>query len=221
MKSALIVLDHYNSEEKPSFILGQFLAQSLEQKGISVKLYNTTDLIQNDIRTTAINTSDSIIFSFPLVLDAPPSDILELMELIWEEREKLNNEKTFALIGQTIFAEPDQNDLCIKMAKDFSEKMHFKWLGGLILSQSEAIRGKQLVDMKRKSKHIIEALKVMADDVYEGRPISQKACQLINKRIISITSYNKVINKRWKKQAKALGTLDQLKSKPYSSQSSR
>lgn len=216
MKSALVIFDRYTGKGKPSFILSQFLAGLLEQKEINVKLYNTADLIQNnETMITTMNASDFIIFSFPLVLDTPPSDILELMELIWKERETLNNEKTVAFIGQTIFSDVEQNDLSVQMMKTFSVKMNFKWLGGLILSQSEAIRGRQLIDMKRKAKHIIEALKIMAEDICEERPISQKAYHLINKRIMSVASYNKVISKRWKKQAKELGTLDDLKSNPY------
>lgn len=211
----LIILGNNIDEQNPSYILAKHLKNLLEEKQVSTKMMDAKDLMEEAYLLSVLNQYESIIFSCPMTMDALPSDVIELMELIWHHREEIQNEKSVSLMIQTYYPESEQNDIAIRITKNFSERMKFNWLGSLKLGQAQIMRGRDLAELKRKSRHIIEALDSIADDIHQNRPISGKAYQLMNKRMMSVTSYMGFINKQWKKTAKENGILKTIKDKPY------
>ena len=79
----------------------------------------------NDI-LNSINTSDAIVFSFPLYVDSPPSLTLEFLDYIIDNNIKLDNKLVYVIINCG-FREGSQNNTAINIIKRWCEKTNAKY----------------------------------------------------------------------------------------------
>lgn len=213
--NTLIIFGNFKEEENPSFTLGKYLAEKLQEKKVHTKLLYASDLLRRkETIASIIDEFEVIIFSCPIYFNSLPSDILELMEILWKEKIKIQDQKFFALIIHSLYPESEFNAITVQVAKSFSDKMKFKWLGAMSICQSALLYQKNLKEI-RGAKYLVKAIEMMANDIQEGNNFSTKIYQLMNKKIKSVPSYMRYMKKQLKKHAKSNNVLSKIKDQPY------
>lgn len=81
---------------------------------------------------------DTILFSFPLYVDAPPNKVLQLFEYIDENLIDLTN-KNIYVISNCGFLEAEQNDTAIEIMRNFAKKNKAKFMGSFKIGAGEIV----------------------------------------------------------------------------------
>ncbi|MFX1414739.1 MAG: NAD(P)H dehydrogenase, partial [Promethearchaeota archaeon] len=160
--------------------------------------------------------ADLIVLSFPLYVDSLPAPVVKAMELIKEERDRLESKKSknFIAISQNGFPEFYQNLTALRICKIFAEDCEFVWKGGLALGQGGSIGGMPLLERGGMVRNVVKGLDITAQALAEGKEIPQEAVDLFSKRFIPNFFYNSIVNLGWRLQ-KRKHTKKKIKEKPY------
>jgi hypothetical protein len=221
-KNALLLIGSPKGERSTSASIGNFLISKLEEsemqfeKGFIHRLVNREEKIQNLFEM--INKADLIILSFPLYVDSLPAPVIKAMELIKEERVKLEKKesKDFIAICNSGFPEASQSTIALQICRIFSKTCNFIWKGGIAIGGGGAINGRLLEEIGGMVRFIIKGLDITAQAIVEGKEIPQEAIELFSKPFIPRTFYIYGGNLGWRIQARRYGARKKIKDKPYS-----
>ncbi len=221
-KKALLLIGSPKGENSTSASLGNYLTSKLEESGMTTekgfihRMVNREEKIKELFEM--IDKADLIILSFPLYVDSLPAPVIKAMELIKEERDKLERKKTkdFIAICNNGFPEASQNMTALQICRISSKDCGFVWKGGIAIGGGAAINGIPLKERGGMVRHIINGLDLAADSLKDGKEIPQEAIDLISKKFIPATLYRTFGNLGWRSQARRYGVRKKLKDKPYS-----
>ncbi|MFX1268990.1 MAG: hypothetical protein ACFFAK_13605 [Promethearchaeota archaeon] len=220
-KKALLLVGSPKGEKSTSASLGNYLVSKLEEfgmiieKGFIHRLVNREEKIQSLFEM--INRADLIILSFPLYVDSLPAPVVKAMELIKEERDRLESKKSknFIAISNNGFPEFYQNHTALRICRIFAEDCGFIWKGGLALGQGGSIGGVPLLERGGMVRNVVKGLDITAQALVAGKEVPQEAVNLFSKRFIPNSLYNIFVNLGWRLQARKYGTK-KVRGKPYS-----
>ncbi|MFX1304692.1 MAG: NAD(P)H-dependent oxidoreductase [Promethearchaeota archaeon] len=221
-KKALLLIGSPRGEKSTSASLGNYLLSKLEDLGMKIekgfihRLVNREEKIQNLFEM--IDRADLIVLTFPLYVDSLPAPVIKTMELIKEERERLEPKKSknFIAISNNGFPEGHQNVTALKICRIFAEDCGFIWKGGLALGQGGSIAGIPLQERGGMVRNVVKGLDITAQAIIDGKEIPQEAIDLFSKKFIPNTLYNIVVNLGWRRQASRYGTKKNIRDKLYS-----
>ncbi|MFX0019814.1 MAG: NAD(P)H dehydrogenase, partial [Candidatus Hermodarchaeota archaeon] len=211
-KKALLLVGSPKGEKSTSASLGNYLVSKLEEfgmiieKGFIHRLVNREEKIQSLFEM--INRADLIILSFPLYVDSLPAPVVKAMELIKEERDRLESKKSknFIAISNNGFPEFYQNHTALRICRIFAEDCGFIWKGGLALGQGGSIGGVPLLERGGMVRNVVKGLDITAQALVAGKEVPQEAVNLFSKRFIPNSLYNIFANLGWRLQARKYGT---------------
>ncbi|MFX0104810.1 MAG: NAD(P)H-dependent oxidoreductase [Candidatus Hodarchaeota archaeon] len=220
-KKALLLIGSPKVENSTSASLGNHLISKLEEFGMKVekgfihRLVNREEKIQNLFEM--IDRADLIILTFPLYVDSLPAPVIKAMELIKEERDRVESEKykSFIAISNNGFPEVHQNMTALKICRIFPEDCGFVWKGGLALGQGGAIAGIPLLERGGMVRNVVKGLDITAQAMIDDKEIPQEAIDLFSKKFIPNSIYNMFVNLGWRRQAGGYGTKKKIRKKPY------
>jgi len=222
VKNTLLLVGSPKVEESTSASLGNYLISKLEEFGMKIeksfiyRLVNREEKIQNLFEM--IDRADLIILTFPLYVDSLPAPVIKAMELIKEERDRVEpkESKNFIAISNNGFPEGFQNTTALHICKIFAEECGFIWKGGLALGQGGSIGGIPLLERGGMVRNVVKGLNITAQAMRDGKEIPQEAIDLFSKKFIPNSLYNIVVNLGWKRQSGTYGTKKKIRAKPYS-----
>ncbi|MFX1438549.1 MAG: NAD(P)H-dependent oxidoreductase [Promethearchaeota archaeon] len=221
-KKALLLVGSPKVENSTSASLGNYLISKLEEfgmkseKGFIHRLVNRKEKIQSLYEM--IDRANLIILSFPLYVDSLPAPVIKAMELIKEERDRLESKKpkNFIAISQNGFPEGFQNTVALQICRTFAEDCGFIWKGGLALGQGGSIGGIPLLERGGMVRNVVKGLDITAQAMIDGKEIPQEAVDLFSKKFIPNFFYNSIVNLGWRLQKRKYGTKKKIREKPYS-----
>jgi hypothetical protein len=221
-KRVLLLVGSAKQPHSTSESLGTYLIEKLQGNGFETetlfihKSINAED--RRDKLLAGANDADIIVMAFPLYVDCLPYLVIRTMELIAKNREEKANprEQSLLCIVNSGFPEAHQNDTAIAICRKFAQETGFKWAGGLALGGGEAIKGRPLLEVKGMARNAIKSLDLAADSLAGGKPVSQKAIQIMAKPFIPKWIYILLGGMRWNKEAKRHGVHKKLSDRPYS-----
>ena len=219
---ALLLIGSPKGENSTSASFGNYLTSKLEElgmkieKGFTHRLVSREETIQNLFKM--IDKADLIILSFPLYVDCLPAPVIKAMELIKEERNKIESKKSqdFIAICNNGFPEASQNVIALQICRIFSRDCGFIWKGGIAYGGGGAINGIPLKERGGMVRNVMKGLDIAAQALKDGKDIPQEAIDLISKKIIPYNIYRVFGNLGWRLQARKYGVKKKLKDKPYS-----
>ena len=91
----------------------------------------------------------------------------------------------------------------------------FDWAGGLALGAGEGIAGRNLSEVKGLARNVIKSLDLTIEALADGKPVSQKAIDLMAKPLMPKWLYFIGGHSRWKRESKEHGVRDKILSRPY------
>lgn len=220
-KHVLLLVGSPRGKKSTSNSLGSYLLELLKERG-----WETQDQhIQSSLKTeegknellSHVDSSDIIIFAFPLYVDTLPAPVIEIMELIREHnksRERSKKHRMVAIVNSG-FPEPDHNNIAIANCKIFCMETGIDWAGGLAIGGGEAIGGKPLKEVKGMARKVIKALGLTAEALCNGKPVPNKVLELTSKPIVPKWFYLIAGTRRWKSKAKKNGAIKNMYDNPY------
>ena len=97
-----------------------------------------------------IDKSDTLVFAFPLYIDAPTSIMLAFLDYIIDERIDLKNKKIYVIINCG-FREGEQNITGLNIIKRWCEKVNAKYNGAILIGAGEIVGKKEYKFVSRKA----------------------------------------------------------------------
>ncbi|MFW9949257.1 MAG: NAD(P)H-dependent oxidoreductase [Candidatus Thorarchaeota archaeon] len=220
-KKALLLVGSPKGEESTSLSLGSYLLSKLEESGMTSETLFTHRVVNREEKVQslfeAIDRADLIILTFPLYIDSLPAPVIKAMELIKEERDRLESKKPkdFIAISNNGFPEAFQNMTALHICKIFAEDCGFTWKGGLPLGQGGSIGGRPLLEIGGMVRNVVKGLDLVAQALIDGKVIPQEAIDLFSKRFIPNSLYSIMVNLSWRRQASKYGTKKIIREKTY------
>lgn len=214
----LLLIGSAKKEQSNSQSLGTYLIEKLQQKGFEAEtLFVRSAVKETDKFIGAIERADIIVLASPLYVDSLPYSVVRSMEQVAEHRKNLKSDKKqlFATIINCGFPEAHQNNTAIAICRRFAEEAGFGWAGGLGLGGGEAIGGKPLAKLGFMVRNVMKSLDIAAQDLADGKPISEKAVQLMAKPLMPRWFYCLIGDIMTRKHAKEHGVYKKLSDCPY------
>ena len=220
-KRALLIVGSAKLQQSTSEVLGSYLLEKLVQKGWeSETRYAHKTLRPGEARSavlSSVDRADLIILATPLFVDALPYPVIGMLEQIAENRRSghARTDQSLLCILNCGFPEAHQNETAVAICHQFARETGFEWMGGLALGGGEAINGRSLFKVKGLARNVIKSLNLAAEALAEGRPIPQKAVDLMAKPLMPRWLYILMGSSRWKREAKAHGVHKKLLDRPF------
>jgi multimeric flavodoxin WrbA len=217
-RNILLLIGSAKKEPSNSESLGTYLLEKMQQKGFQTETLFVHRAVRDaDKFIEAVDRTDLIVLASPLYVDSLPYSVIKAMEQIAEHRKlsKSDKKQYFAAIINSGFPEAHQNNTAIAICRRFAKEAGFEWAGGLGLGGGEALGGKPLVKLGFMVRNVLKSLDMAAQDIADGKAISEKAVQLMAKPLMPAWMYRLIAEIMMRKHAKERGVHRNLSDCPY------
>jgi hypothetical protein len=219
-KKALLLIGSPRGFESTSNSLGSYLLCKLQSGGYTVGKIHIQTALHNQVKEakmlSEVVDSDILVLAFPLFIDCLPAPVILALEKIAEYKKAsstFKRSRVLAIVNNG-FPDSSQNATAIAICRQFAKETDLEWAGGLMLGEGAMINGVPL-EKAPMTKNIKKALDLAADDLLQGRAISETAFELMAKPAIPKFLYTLVGNRGWKSMAKKYGAQKKLRNRPY------
>ena len=226
-KTVLLLNGSPKSEKSNSRVIGKFLADKLEEKGLRSEEVFITRLIRtsqgNEKLLRLVSEAGIIVFTTPLYVDSLPSFTIKAMEAIREHRmtEPRVDNPILVAVMNCGFPEKEHMEIALKIIKNFSEEANLRWAGAISVGMGGALNGEPLNEKKGMTRNLTKGLCLAAVALAEGQPIPPEAEKLTSKSFLPLflaKSMLRAFGKRmWDNQAKGNGVKPDMYARPYES----
>jgi multimeric flavodoxin WrbA len=224
-KTVLLLNGSPKGEKSNSRVIGRYLADKLEEKGLKseesfvVKLVQSQQGIEKFYRQ--VDEADVIVFTTPLYVDSLPSFTIKSMEILQAHRRTQSQPKQ-SLIVPVIncgFPEKEHMEIALKILRNFAVAAGLCWAGAVSVGMGMALNGEPLREKKGMTRNLTRGLALAAASLAEGQPISSEAEELTSKSFLPLFLVKPVIRafgkQMWRGQAQEDGAKPDMYAKPY------
>ncbi len=217
----LLLIGSAKLQGSTSESLGGFLRDRLQEQGFEPEtLFLHTALKSEEHKARMLRSvrhSELVIMAFPLYVDTLPALLIRAMEDVADcfKGETASQNPRLVCIVNCGFPESKQNDTALAICRQFTLETGFEWAGGLQLGAGEAISGRPLSAVKGLARNVIKSLQLTAEALVAGRPVPQKAKDLMARPLVPKWMYSVFGERRWRQDAKRHGALHHLDDRPY------
>ena len=177
-----------------------YLIELLSGKNLQIEKLHIHALLKTkegeERMLSAVNQADTIVFSCPLYIDAPPSMVMKAMELIAEHKNqtKVAKKQNMLAISNCGFPEAFQNDVALRIYRKFAQDAGFKWLGGLAFGMGAVTNGKPMKIMGFVYPRIRKVFNNVANALFEEKMIEEEIAALAAQHFIPMRLYTWIGN---------------------------
>lgn len=167
-----------------------FISSNLKDyKMYELKNSKYEDIINN------IKNSHTVIFSFPLYVDSPPSLMLSFLDYIYDNRIDLLDKKIYVIVNCG-FREGEQNIAAVNIMKCWCEKVNVNYMGSISIGAGEIVGKSKYRFISNKA---IKKLSMFKHSVESGNKCKDiiTTMDLLNNKM-----YCKLANMSWKNKVK-------------------
>ena len=218
-KNALLLVGSPGKMSSNSSMIGGYLLDRLGQAGWNIDKECVYLAVREEEKIKKllekIDSSDLIIFSFPLYVDSLPSQMIKFMELVNDHRKGAKgSDQRLMVVCQSGFPESHQNDYALRICSIFARDAGFQWAGGLSVGGGGAIGGRDLKEAGGMMRNLRMSLDLTAEAMDKGYDVPEKAKELTSNSIAPPRLYNLIVNRHWKKEARNNGVDPRAKPHP-------
>ncbi len=165
------------SDKSASFSIGSALLSMLEKRGAQTSVFELSVLANNNPDygklIESVKNSDVILFASPLYEYSMPFFVIKAMDAIKHNLKVINGEKSIFVISNCGFPCARDNELAIKIYRQFASEAGFGWLGGLSVGMGQVAKWRifDSIGMSR----IKRGLTAAADSILSRQPITDEA----------------------------------------------
>jgi multimeric flavodoxin WrbA len=203
-KSALLLIGSPKGLKSSSGSLGRYLVNGLEEKGFEGEVLHIHPMVNSEEGlkkiSSAIDSSDIIIFASPLYIDSIPAPVITAMEFVFKNRKAttVSKKQHFVALVNSGFPEPVQNATALAIYQQFANEAGFIWAGGLAYASGQAaIDGRPLDNIGFMARNVRKSLDIAARALSEGKSIPEESHILSAKPIIPVWMFLLIGNNFW------------------------
>jgi len=224
-RNVLLLVGSPRCERSNSHVVGKFLVDKLEEKGLvseeacAIRLVSTRENAEK--LWSFVDNADVIVLATPLYVDSFPSPTVKALELIHEHRKAVSPTKSQLLVAimNSGFPEKEHMDIALKIIRNFAQASNFKWGGGIRVGWGESLNSEPLNEKKGMTRKLTRGLSLASVNLSEGQPISEEAENLASALFVPLflakTIIRLVVNPGWNKQAKDNNAKAKMHDRPY------
>ena len=223
-QNVLLLIGSPRCERSNSYMIGKFLVEKLELKGLISEeafvnhLVNTPEGAERLL--VSVDHADIIVLATPLYVDSFPSRTMRALELINEHRKAISPSKPqlWVTIMNSGFPEKEHMDIALKIMRNFTLESDFKWGGGIRVGWGGALNNEPLEENRAMTRKLTRGLSLAADDLSKNEPVSEEAENLASTLFVPLflaKIMSKFLNRSWDKQAKKNDAENKMHDRPY------
>ena len=224
-RNVLLLIGSPRCERSNSYVIGKFLVDKLEEKGLVseeafVKRLVITREGADDL-VKSVDNADIIVLATPLYVDSFPSPTIKALELIYEHRKTVLPTKSQLLVAimNSGFPEKEHMDIAFKIIRNFAQASNFKWGGGIRVGWGMALNNEPLNEKKGMTRKLTRGLSLASINLSRGQPMSEEAEDLASALFVPLflakTMTQLFGNRDWNKQAKDNNAEAKMRDRPY------
>jgi NAD(P)H-dependent FMN reductase len=224
-RNALLLIGSPRCERSNSHVIGKFLVDKLEEKGLVseevfvVRVLNTRE--GNERLLRSVDNSDIIILATPLYVDSFPSLTIKALELIYEHRKAVPPTKSQLLVAimNSGFPEKEHMDIALRIIRNFAQASNFRWGGGIRVGWGMALNTEPLDEKKGMTRKLTSGLSLASVDLSKGQSISKEAEDLASTPFVPLflakIMTHLFTSQGWDKQARDNNAEAKMYDRPY------
>ncbi len=219
--AVLLVGSARPSGTSTSEALGRSLLRRLEPAGVEARVFPATRCLDDaGLRelVDAVAAAELFVLAAPLYEDCLPYLVVRAFEAIAADRTRPGATPAptrFLAIVNCGFPEAAQTRTALDICRIFAAHARLELAGTLGLGGGETLQGKPPEALGWLARHLRRALDLTADALVAGRPVPQKAVELMARPVVPALGYLLVANHNWRKEARRWGAESRLNARPY------
>lgn len=192
-KKALFLIGSPKSNSKSSsWHIADSLIKAMAVNGVESKVLRLISLVGSSKSERelldAISDCDVLIFSSP-VYNGVPSFVIRVMDAIKNNRANIRGRKEIFVISNCGIPRAEQNNTAINIYRQFAKEMGFIWLGAFAICMGPIIIFCGGIIRKMFGWNMNKAIASAACDISMGRPVSERAKELMSRPIMPVWLY--------------------------------
>jgi hypothetical protein len=224
-KNVLLLIGSPRGDQSNSRVIGKFLVDNLEQKGLvseeafAIRSVYTREATERLLKS--VDNADIVVLATPLYVDSLPSPTIKAMELIHEHRKAVASTKPQMLVAimNCGFPEKEHMDIAFKIIRNFAEASNFTWGGEIRVGWGMALNSQPLNEKRGMTRKLTKGLSLAAVNLAAGQPISEEAQNLVSALFLPLFVAKNMSglfgSREWNNQAKTNGAKDKMRDRPY------
>ncbi len=220
-RAVLLVGSAKPSGASTSEALGRSLLRRLEAGGIETRTFLVAHTRGDEALrelVDAIAGAELFLLASPMYVDSLPHLVVRAFEAIAAARTRPGTTPSptrFLALVNCGFPEAAQTRTALDICRIFAAQARFELAGTLGLGGGETLHGKPPEALGWLARPVRRALDLTAEALLAGRPVPQKAVELMARPIVPAIGYLLVGNHNWRKEARRWGAESRLDARPY------
>ncbi len=220
-RTVLLVGSARPSGTSTSEALGRSLLRRLEPAGEEAQVFLVARCRHEDelrALVDAVAAADLFVLATPMYVDSLPALVVRALETIAAARTRPGASPTptrFLAIVNCGFPEAEQTRTALEICRIFAAQARLELAGALGLGGGETLHGKPPEALGWLARHVRRALDLTAEALLAGRPVPQKAVELMARPIVPAIGYVLIGSHNWRKEARRWGVESKLRDRPY------
>jgi hypothetical protein len=206
--------------ESTSEALGRHLLRQLEAGGMESDVRYVSHCRSEEALASlaaAVDAADIFLLATPVYVDSLPYLVTLALERIAGAREAGPEPRPvrFLAIANCGFPEAVHTEVPLAICRAFARRAALQCAGTLGLGGGEALRGRAPDRMGWLARHVTRSLDLAAEALLAGRPVPEKAVELMARPLVPAVGYTLIADLGWRRQARAHGVEPQIEARPY------
>ena len=206
--------------ESTSEALGRHVLRQLEAGGMESDVRYVSHCRGDEALAelaAAVDAADIFLLATPVYVDSLPYLVTLALERIAAAREALSEPRPvrFLAITNCGFPEAVHTEVPRAICRAFARRARLECAGTLGLGGGEALRGRAPDRMGWLARHVTRSLDLAAEALLAGRPVPDKAVELMARPLVPAVGYTLIGELGWRRQARSHGVEAQLEARPY------
>ncbi len=219
--AVLLVGSARPSGTSTSEALGRSLLRRLVAAGFAGRVFLVahwrSDEALRELRD-AVAAAEIFVLAAPLYEDSLPYLVVRAFEAIAADRTRPGAPPAparFLAMVNCGFPEAAQTQTALDICRIFAAQAGFEPASALGLGGGETLHGRPPEALGWLARHVRRALDLTAQALLAGRPVPQKAVELMARPIVPAIGYLLVANHNWRREARRWGAESKLAARPY------
>ncbi|MCC8123155.1 MAG: NAD(P)H-dependent oxidoreductase [Oscillospiraceae bacterium] len=172
MKVSLVNASPKKGKNNSAYFLKE-LENTLQAQDIHNIMLNRSQISENDLETLLL--SDVIVFSFPLYVDAIPSQLLTVLVNLEHQFKNTQRACRVYSIVNCGFYEGSQTHLALDILENWCIRANLNWSGGIGIGAGEMLGSQDTIPMgKGTKKNLGAAINALSDAIQRNAPLAHQ-----------------------------------------------
>lgn len=215
---ALALIGSPRGAGSTSAVLAAGLLAVLTRHGVTCDRLLVHRALADDERWTALTdevaAADLVVLATPLYVDSLPGPLTRALERLADQKPWGERRPGLVLLINCGYPEVIHNQTAVAIARLFASEAGLEWRGALALGGGEAVGGRDLETLGRRTEPLRRALELAGAALAAGSEVPAEAVRLMARSLLPPWIYRMVAGVSMRRRARRHGVGRQLGARP-------